>query len=218
MVIKAIIFDLDGTLINSIETNRKTFKKAMKEFGIIIKDEEINRINGMGKKEIIKYLTKEKGLKISLKNIIKYIKEKNKIKKEIMSNIKEYPEVKPAIKKLNKYELAVATSSKKKYLEENLERFGLKKYFKIRTTIEEVKESKPEPEMFLITSNKIGVKPEECLVIEDSINGIIAAKKARMKSIAVLTTTPREEFIKKAKPDAIIKSMKELTPQLISRL
>lgn len=93
---------------------------------------------------------------------------------------------------------------------------GLKKYFDIRVNGNDVKKSKPNPDLYLLAAEKLGVKPKECVVIEDSVTGIHAAKNAGMFCIAV-----PNKYIKNgdfSKADIIVKSLKEIDLDLINSL
>ncbi len=215
MKIKAIIFDFDGVIIDSIPGHKLLLSKALGRFGIKLTEDDSHRLNGMKTRDAIMWLKDRKHLKIS---IFKLIKEKKKFMKEIYNYISLFPQVKSCLKRLKKYELAVATSSGRKYLKKNLESFNINNFFKVKLSNNDVKNAKPSPEIFLKAAKELGVKPSECLVIEDAMNGIIAARKAGMKSVAILTTSPKKYFVKDARPDMFIKTLDELTQGLIQTL
>jgi HAD superfamily hydrolase (TIGR01509 family) len=120
--------------------------------------------------------------------------------------------------KKEKYTLAVATSSNRKYLNKFLKQFSLEEFFSAQSTITDVRYGKPAPDIFLKAATRIRAKPEQCVVIEDSINGVIAAKRAGMKVIAVLSTTKKELFVGEAKPNAFIKHIGQVNSTIISKL
>lgn len=111
---------------------------------------------------------------------------------------------------------ALATSNAWWLVERDLDEFKLHDYFDVVTTGEEVDETKPAPDLFLEAAKKLDVEPENCVVIEDSPSGIIAAKRAGMKAIAILNNgTSAKDF---PKADAAVVSFGEITPELLQSL
>lgn len=105
---------------------------------------------------------------------------------------------------------AVASSSPGKNVEFMLKNPGLDEYFDIIVTMEDVKEAKPNPRIFQLAAEKLGVKPEECIVIEDSIHGIKAGKTAGMKVIGVQTGFRTQEELEKAGADLVVEDLEGL--------
>ncbi len=87
--------------------------------------------------------------------------------------------------KENNYKIGLASSSPSRMIDELVSHFGIKHYFEIITSADVVDLGKPHPAVFLHCAESLGAKPNECLVLEDSVNGVIAGKAARMKVIAV---------------------------------
>jgi beta-phosphoglucomutase-like phosphatase (HAD superfamily) len=85
----------------------------------------------------------------------------------------------------------------------------LEKYFDVVLTAESISHSKPDPEIFLKTAFKLKASPEKCVVIEDSIFGVKAAKLANMSCIAVLTGVYSKQELEREKPDLIVKTLKD---------
>lgn len=92
--------------------------------------------------------------------------------------------------------MGIASNSDKKFVLNIIQNTNLLDYFKSVLTINDIKEPKPSPEIYLLSAKKMGLKPQECVVIEDSIYGIEAAKRAKMKCIAVAHTLPKEKLQK----------------------
>ncbi len=214
MMIKAIIFDMDGVIVDTKMLHflawekfwgkkgiKHTFDDFMKNFG---KDNKVifsEMYNGISEEEI-EVLSREKE---------SYYKEfaKGKIKPspgavELIRNLRR-----------NNYPIALATSSPRHAVEFVIGQIKLEKYFDAIVTSSEVKFGKPEPEIFLKAAEKLAVKPEECVVIEDSLHGIEAARRAGMKCIAV-ATTHKEEELKHA--DLIRKDLSKVTVEDIKGL
>jgi len=113
------------------------------------------------------------------------------------------------------FELAIGSSTPKKNIEVVLESIGLAEVFHVRVGAEDVSRGKPDPEVFLKAAELIGVRPERCVVIEDAVAGIKAAKNAGMKAIAVTTTHPRERL---AEADIIVERIADVTVDMIEEL
>jgi len=186
MQTKGIIFDLDGTLINSIPYHYKAFKLLLKDYNIKIKPKEIEKLMGMSTLDILKRIdsVKKSGLRLAdLREerhyyYFKLIGEKNL----------EFKGVINAIKKLkNKgIKMAIATgSSNTIYFHSTRKKF--RKLFDTVITIDDVTKGKPAPDCFLIAAAKLGLRPEECIAVGDSIYDKQGAKEAGMKFIGVLT-------------------------------
>jgi len=101
----------------------------------------------------------------------------------------------------------VASSGTHRKIDFNLEESGLSSYFETIISCEDVKRGKPEPDLFLAAAEKLETPPENCMVVEDSLYGVEAAKRAGMKCIAVTTSFPEEE-LKKA--DIIVDNLMEV--------
>lgn len=106
--------------------------------------------------------------------------------------------------------LAIATSSRKGYVNFIMDKFNLRKYFPIIVTAEDVTNGKPDPEIYLKTAEALHVNPEDCVVFEDALSGIRAAKSAGMKVIAITSTYKREEL---EMADKAINSLTEINPE-----
>ncbi|MEM2915383.1 MAG: HAD family hydrolase, partial [Candidatus Bathyarchaeia archaeon] len=105
--------------------------------------------------------------------------------------------------------IALATMSNRKVIDKILNEKGIRKYFDAIVTFDEVLSPKPDPEVFIKCAAKLGCQPEKCVVIEDSIFGVKAAKKAGMKCIAVPSGAYSAEELKMENPDLIVNSLKE---------
>lgn len=218
-MIKAILFDMDGVIINSEHLHFKAESSVLNEAGSKkITHEDIEKYTGMTFKDIAAgILKKDKDDPI----IEKLIKKKFDILIPMCEKeLKTFPEIPEKIKEFSKeFSLALASSSVIFFIEFVLNKFNLKKYFKviISGADDEIKNGKPAPDIFLKAAEKLNVKPEECVVIEDAINGVKAAKAAGMKCIAV-TNSFSMETLKKAKADLIVKTLKEVTVDKIKKL
>jgi HAD superfamily hydrolase (TIGR01509 family) len=113
----------------------------------------------------------------------------------VEGKMKSVPGVIDAIKKLSKkYKMALATSSKLEEAEKVLSYFKIKKYFDEIITVDDVKNGKPDPEIYLLAAKRLNVPVEECVVFEDAAHGVDAAKAAGMRVVAVTTNLSVEKL------------------------
>jgi HAD superfamily hydrolase (TIGR01509 family) len=113
--------------------------------------------------------------------------------------------------------LAVASSSNRELIELVLELSGLERHFRVTVSSEEVARGKPAPDVYLEAARRLGVEPERCAAVEDSENGILSAKTARMRVLAIPNPQfpPAEDALSQA--DDVLESLVELTPDRVSR-
>lgn len=178
--IKAIIFDMDGVLIDAKEWHYEALNKALGLFGFEIdRYRHLFTFDGLPTKEKLKMLTKESHLPIRLHNIINELKQKYTIDiayKKIRNNFQhEY-----ALSRLNndRFKLVVASNSIRSSVEFLLSKSGLINYLEFYLSNQDVAIAKPDPEIYLTAFKKLNLKPSECLILEDNVNGIAAARES----------------------------------------
>lgn len=185
-MIKAVIFDMDGVIIDSEPAHVKFEKEIFKNLGIAVTEEEHMGFVGTTSYYMWETLRVKNELKQSLEELVsndrvqylEYLKsDKNEV--VLIEGVREF------IKELhdNGVKLAIASSSPLDVIKIVVNRYELQEFFDELVTGDYVENSKPSPDVFLYAANKLGVKPEECIVIEDSCNGTKAAKNAGMKCI-----------------------------------
>jgi HAD superfamily hydrolase (TIGR01509 family) len=189
-MIKALIFDMDDTLVNTSPLHKESLDIILKRYNVDLNQIPSNIMKKFfGKKdsEIIKEIIKYFSLDLSVKNIIE---EREEIIKKMLKNVEPMPGLNKLLKFLRSsdYKIALATLSPKRHVDIILEKIQMKDIFVAIVTGEEITKGKPDSEMFLIVLKKLRLKPEECIAIEDSTNGIIAAKRASMKVIGVVNS------------------------------
>jgi len=208
-MIKAIIFDFDGVLADSKEVHRLSYNKALGGLKIKISQREFSKYFGKPSDLIIKDLLKKHRIKGDVNKIYDL---KNEIYLENINRVRLNKNGVRLIKILSKnYKIAIASNTKIREIELLLKRYKIKKYIKLILGWDNVKKHKPHPEIYLKVAKGLHVKPKECIVIEDSPYGVEAAKRAGMKSIAVLTTYKKHE-LKKA--DLVLRGIKGLDKYL----
>ena len=190
--IKAVIFDMDGVLINSEPLWRIAMIKGFRSVGIDFTEEDCRKTTGRRINEVVEYwlnhhqlgqinaVSLERGI---IEELLRLIDTDGEPIKGIMDII-DYCDQR-------KFVTGVATSSSNELVTAVLKKLNLSGHFKAINSAEFLKYGKPHPEVFLTCAELLNVLPFNCLVIEDSINGVIAAKAAQMKVIAV----PDEEHL-----------------------
>ena len=207
--IKAIIFDMDGVILDSESISDITWRKAAEEKGLTVNDEILNACRGTNKNDTIVILKKYYGAGFDSEAFLERtselfheIEEKEGI--PLMPYAKEILEyLKP------RYRLALASSTRGPTVERQLRNASVIDFFETRTTGEMVEHSKPNPEIYLMACKSIGMKPEECVAIEDSLNGIRSAYAAGLKPIMVIDKVqPTEEI--RGMCEAVFESLEEV--------
>lgn len=207
--IKAVIFDLDGVLID-------TEPLWVKSYNIWFKNHNVNKdlilykkMIGRGLKENMVLAKKHLGVKGDIEDLLKEIR-------GILYNLvsqKEnivMPGVMDLLPKLEKYKLAVATGGHKKVgAEKLLADLELGDFFEAVVSSDDVKMGKPEPDVYLQVAKLIGENPKNCLVVEDSINGVESGKAAGMTVVGVNPGLPDREELKNAGADYVFKTLEE---------
>ncbi len=210
--LKAIIFDLDGVIVDTMDLHQEAAASMISKAGLKISKEEMKKYDSMKSSEAFKSIFSKK----SDSEIEKMINKKYNWLFEKTRGIKTYPGFFEFFFKLKgKYPLAVCSSSRKSFVEYILKEIGESESFNVIVGAEDVKEGKPSPEGYLKTAQLLGVKSNECLVIEDSIFGITSAKDAGAKVIAI-TNTYGKNFLLDA--DLIVDSFAEISIEKIRGL
>lgn len=184
--IKAIIFDMDGVLIDSERISFQSFQEVLKEYNYTIDEAKYLKFIGRNVKGIREIFEKEYGTDFPFDEV--YAK-KSKLATEITN--RNGVIIKPGVHELldylrdNGYKIAVATSTRKERALELLEAGNIKAKVNYVIGGDQVENSKPNPEIFIKAAKGLGVDPDNCIVIEDSDAGITAAHAAEMIGIHV---------------------------------
>ncbi len=207
---EAVIFDMDGVLVNSepfyVEVEQNNFRKL----GLTILEDEHKTYQGTATDRMWEIIKEKHAIKQTVEELVEMT---NSIVTPYFASLEvidSMPGVKQLIKQLkeDKFPLALASSSYPDVIEIILQKTGLKNYFDVVVDSQMAGASKPEPDIFLLAAQKLGIQPERCVVIEDSTNGIKAAKSAGMYCIAY--AGPGSELQDQSQADAIISDFGEL--------
>lgn len=191
---KGVIFDMDGTLIESTKADYLAWKRVFNDMGRELTYEDYQPLLGIRSAEVIKKIL---GV-IDDQEIKKLLAEKLEYFREIAERdgIKPVEGAEEFIKSFKNLpvKLALATSSRQAKMKMVMTKLGFINYFDVIVTGEEVTNSKPAPDIFLDTAKRLSLAPEDCIVFEDAVNGVKAAKAAGMKCVAITTTHAAEDL------------------------
>jgi HAD superfamily hydrolase (TIGR01509 family) len=214
-VIDAVVFDLDGVLIQSEEVWDDVRERFVRERGGRY-DAEIQRaMMGMSSPEWSRYLHEHAGVPDEPDAI------NAEVVRRLLSAYRDrlplIPGALDAVRRLaDRFPLGIASSSNRELIDAVLEAAGLAPLFAATVSSEEVAHGKPGPDVYLEAARRLGVAPERCAAVEDSHGGIRAAKNAGMRVVAIPNPSypPDDEAL--ALADVIIGSLDELTVGVVS--
>jgi beta-phosphoglucomutase len=182
MSLKAVLFDMDGVIVDTEPLHRKAYFKTFDELGIAVSEAMYTSFTGASTKRVCETLINEFNLNHTHEDIAAI---KRNYFKDYFYNDDEFDLI-PGVRALiqhyyeNGITLILASSATMTTINMVFEKFGLEHYFKGKISGADLKESKPHPEVFLLAAEMAGEPAERCMVIEDSTNGILAAHRAHI--------------------------------------
>jgi HAD superfamily hydrolase (TIGR01509 family) len=216
-VIAAVVFDLDGVLVDSEAAWDAARRELVRERGGTWKDSATRDMLGMSSLEWSRYLARELGVDLPPEEISR------QVVAQLLAVYREQlpllPGAREAVERLaDRWPLGLASSSNPEVIGVVLTASGLERYFSAWVSSEEVGPGKPAPDVYLEAARRLGVRPADCVAIEDSENGLRSAHAAGMRLIAVPNRDfpPPDDVI--ALADHVASSLDELTPELVEAL
>jgi len=207
---EAVIFDWDGTLADTRQAVVASFQKALSEVHCKISDEFIERRIGIGSAETFREILRSAKVRFDEALIKRLVKKKIQNEIDMSSGVHVFDGSIDLLESLQgKVKLSLASMNDRKVINHMLKKTNTQRFFDVTVTADDIVNPKPNPEIFLHCARKLGSNPEKCVVIEDSIFGVEAAKTAKMGCIAVLTGVYSRRMLEKANPDLIVDSLKE---------
>ena len=179
-MLRAVIFDMDGVIVNSEPLHHKAYKKMFAEFNLNVSNNLYESFTGQSTYSICKQLCKIFKLNDDPNSLVL---SKRKHFKIIFNNDSSFQMIDGALELIKDYfdnnlTLVLASSASMTNIDRIFKKFDLNQFFEAKISGADLKESKPNPEIFINAAKMSGFKIKECIVIEDSTNGIIAAKSA----------------------------------------
>ena len=225
-MLRAVIFDFNGILVDDEPIHLEIFQKVLKEEGIPLTEKDYYaRYLGFDDRGAFRAVFQDHGRKLDDAALAELIERKaDYYRASIGQRTVIFPGVKELIPTLAaRFPLAVASGALRDEIELILQSAGLKNYFQVIVSANDVKEGKPQPEIFVKAlqwlnrslGNAAPIAPSECLVIEDSKEGIAGARRAAMRCLAVTNSHPAEEL---RSADAVVTSLAEVTISYLESL
>jgi HAD superfamily hydrolase (TIGR01509 family) len=213
----AVTFDLDGVLADSEPWWSQIDAKLLAEHGVSYRGEYHRNVLGVSYRLAVEFYKNAFHISASVEELMR---RRGEIATDFFANrVSLFPSAKMTLEQLRemKLHLAVATSSVSASARPFLDRTGIRSLFCVVVTGDEVQQGKPHPDIYLRTLKKLGIAPETCLVIEDALAGVAAAKAANMRVAAI----PDKRFVDpreyENEADYILGSLSEI-PGLIRRI
>lgn len=224
-MLRAVIFDFNGVIVNDEPIHFELFRRVLREQGLHLTEKDYYaRYLGMDDRGCFSAAFRDQGKELSEERLAALVERKaDYYRREIRDKISLFPGVQGLVSELaEKFPLAIASGALRHEIELILSTAGLRRFFSAIVSAEDVIEGKPAPEIFLKTLARLNsgntgrpIAPAECLVIEDSKEGIRGAAGAGMKCLAVANSHPAEQ-LKDA--DAVVQSLEKVDLPLLYRL
>lgn len=212
---RAVIWDMDGVIVDTASYHRKAWQGVFRKQGIAFTEEDFRHSFGQRNDTIIKEVM---GTEVSPDELNTISSEKEVIFREsIRQNLRPLSGAIELMAATGKdgFLTALASSAPIENIRLLLEGLGIDKCFQSIISAGDVSRGKPDPQVFLLAARRLGVEPANCIVIEDAVAGVSAAKRAGMYCVAVTNTHPRDSLIE---ADIIVSSLTEITVNDLKRL
>ncbi len=209
----AVIFDMDGTLVETTEGDFLAWNKLFLEYGRDLTFADYFPLLGMKSHDVVLHVLGLEGddAQVAMHRKMEYfeaIVRKN--------GIVTLPFVEAFLQEIQglRIPIALATSSRTMKMKLVMKESGLAKYFSVFVTGGEVERGKPNPDIFLLAAERLNVPPGHCLVLEDAVNGVAAAKAAGMKCVAITSTHQNADLVN---ADLVINDFSALNYEVIAK-
>ncbi len=210
---RALIFDLDGVIIDSEPLHEKAKKVTFDRYGLQVAEHEYRAFQGKPDRDMIEHVVRV--CADGLLDVDEVIAIKQSVYRDLVHELKPVPGAISFIQRAARhYTLALTTSAVPANQQIPFDMFGLHSYFKLVVTADDISRPKPDPEPYEVTLRKLGMKGENCLVIEDSVNGVLSAAGAGC-FVAGLTTSFAPGELREAGAHFTVDSFRELAQQVL---
>ncbi len=209
----ALIFDMDGVLLDSEPLHKRAKELAFQRFGIVVPESVYDSQKGRPDEIVLPEILGERG---GVENLAEISRLKREFYEGLEHELRAVPgAVDFVVWAKTRYRIALATSATPRNRSASLERIGISDHFDVIVDHGRSARPKPDPEVFLMAMRDLGVNAGECWVIEDSLNGIAAAKAAGGVAVAITTTFDAAKLTA-AGADVIVSSFEDLKRRLES--
>ncbi len=212
---KAVIFDVDGVIVDSYRPHFEGWRRMLAELGEEFTEETFRGTFGRTNRDIFADLF---GDKYSDADVLVAAERKEALYREIIRA--DFPAIDGAVELIDAladagFRLAVGSSGPPENVALTIECLGRGEKIAARVTGADVERGKPDPQVFQLAAEKLGVAPHECVVVEDATVGVAAAKAAEMACVALTGTATREQL---GEADLVVDSLRELSAERITAL
>jgi beta-phosphoglucomutase len=206
MTVRAILWDLDGVLVNSMEFHYQAYREVLAPRGQELSREAyLRELIGLRNYVILRRVLGD----LSDEEVTVLAQQKEEaFRRRIKGNVQALPGAAQLVRRAKEAGLlqAIVSSTPRANIEVMLQSLGLWEMFEVIVGEEDASRGKPDPEGFLVAAQRLGVPPEECVVIEDAPEGIAAGKAAGMRCIGVTTTRPAGRL---SQADLVVPSLED---------
>jgi beta-phosphoglucomutase len=213
----AVIFDVDGVLVDSYRAHLESWQRVAASYGLRMSEADFAATFGRTSPDIIRTLWGDRGF--ADEQVAEFDERKEAEYRRILAE--DFPAMPGAAELVDAlaesgFVLAAGSSGPPANVELSLEKLGRRERFRAEVTGRDVTRGKPDPQVFQIAAERLGVAPRFCAVIEDAPAGVAAAKRARMAAIGLASTGRSREELSDA--DLTVSSLRELTPAILREL
>ncbi len=212
---RAVIWDMDGIIADTAAHHLKAWQEVFLKRGVSFT--EVRFIESFGQRNDT-IIGKVLGDDISPEEVEAISRRKEEIfRRSIRQDLKPLPGVLPLIKSLaeHRFKMAIASAAPMVNIRQLTRGLNIARCFQAFVSAEDVTEGKPNPQVFQLAARKLGIEPASCLVIEDAVAGVAAAKRAGMRCLAVTNTHPRTSL---AEADMVVDTLAAVSVDDIARL
>jgi beta-phosphoglucomutase len=226
-MLRAIIFDFNGVILNDEPIHFRAMQEAVSNLGIVLSEKDYwDKYLPFDDNECLRAICRDHAVHLSQEQHSLLIRTKiESYARRIRDSLPLFPGVSPLIETAAmRYPLAVASGARREEIETTLKATALQRHFRVIVAAEDFNLGKPHPESFLLALKKLNevlsdipgsIRPEECLVIEDSVGGVAGARAAGMRCLAVSNSYPPEKL---AAADKVVPSLERVTPEKLESL
>jgi beta-phosphoglucomutase len=205
---EAIIFDWDGTLADTRKVIVISFHTALKEIDCDVSSDYVERRIGIGAADTFRDILQSRRGWVDETLVNRLVDRKSEVQIQLADEVRLFEGTIALLELLHgKVKVGLASMNNRAVINHLLKIHNLEKYFEVVLTVERVSKSKPDPEIFIKTAHDLNAIPEKCIVFEDSIFGVKAAKLAGMACIAVTTGVYTMNELKQENPDLAVKTL-----------
>jgi beta-phosphoglucomutase len=212
---RAVLWDMDGVIVDSACYHLKSWQETFHQTGITFTGEDFKHSFGMRNEEIIQAVLGKDFTREKFEAIVSA--KESAFRRLIKGNVKALPGVSKLLLALDQagFWQALVSSTPMENIGLIIGELDIRHYFQQIISGYDVTEGKPSPQGYLLAARRLGVKPENCMVIEDAVAGVKAAKNGAMKCIAVTNTHPAQSL---AEADLVVSSLNEVNTGVVENI